>query len=253
MAYHVVVPFHHAAVLAVRRASAGKGCRSYLCQVGCTTTDAPILVSNRLPVSGRPRRRAHCPRGRGRGDQVNIYHIILSPRKTFSRCPIRVLKMRSYAHLLACGSVGLIPTGLRNLIGAGANPTEQELGNLNGAGADLTEQKLGNLNGAGADPIEQELGNLNGAGADPTEKELENLNGAGADPTEQELGNLNSAGADPTEQELGNLNSTGADPTEQELGNLNGAEADPTEQELGNLNLGFCREGELGHESWGFG
>ncbi|RRT45239.1 hypothetical protein B296_00029724 [Ensete ventricosum] len=28
-------------VLAVRHASAGKECRSYLCQVGCTTTDAP--------------------------------------------------------------------------------------------------------------------------------------------------------------------------------------------------------------------
>ncbi|RZS24306.1 hypothetical protein BHM03_00057357 [Ensete ventricosum] len=28
-------------VLAVRRASAGRGCRPYLCQVGCTTIDAP--------------------------------------------------------------------------------------------------------------------------------------------------------------------------------------------------------------------
>ncbi|RZS00730.1 hypothetical protein BHM03_00030484 [Ensete ventricosum] len=29
-------------VLAVRRAPAGEGCRPYLCQVGCTTTDAII-------------------------------------------------------------------------------------------------------------------------------------------------------------------------------------------------------------------
>ncbi|RRT37358.1 hypothetical protein B296_00031882 [Ensete ventricosum] len=82
---------------------------------------------------------------------------------------------------------------------------------------------------------------------------LGNLIGAGADPTEWELGNLNGAGADPTEQELRNLNGVGADPTEQELGNLNGAGANPTELELGNLNLGFCREDELGHRSWGFG
>ncbi|RZR75501.1 hypothetical protein BHM03_00059525 [Ensete ventricosum] len=64
MAYHVVIPFHHArrlcgrltsVVLAVRHASADKGCRSYPCQVGCTTTDAPILASDRLLASGRPR------------------------------------------------------------------------------------------------------------------------------------------------------------------------------------------------------
>ncbi|RWW43146.1 hypothetical protein BHE74_00051225 [Ensete ventricosum] len=189
-------------VLTVRRTSTSKGCRSYLCQVSCTTTDAPILASDRLPALGRPRQRAHCPRARGRGGQVNICHIILPPLpgKTFSRCPIRVLKMRSYAYLLACGGIGLIST----------DPTEWELGNLNGAGADPTEQELENLNGAGADPTEQELGNLNGAGVDPTEQELGNLNGAGADPTEQELRNLNGAGADPTEQELENLDGAGA-------------------------------------------
>ncbi|RZR81034.1 hypothetical protein BHM03_00007181 [Ensete ventricosum] len=132
------------------------------------------------------------------------------PGKTFSRCPIRVLKMRSCAHLLACGGVGLIPMG--------ADPTEHELGNLNGTGADPTEQELGNLNGAGADPTEQKLGNLNGAGADPTEQELKNLNGAGADPTEQELGNLN-------------------------LGFCR-------EGELGHEYWGFGREGELRHKSW---
>ncbi|RWW40500.1 hypothetical protein BHE74_00054086 [Ensete ventricosum] len=50
------------AVLAVRRAPAGEGCRPYLCQGGCTTTDAPIPTLDQLPASGRPRRRANCPR-----------------------------------------------------------------------------------------------------------------------------------------------------------------------------------------------
>ncbi|RWV91646.1 hypothetical protein GW17_00046057 [Ensete ventricosum] len=62
-------------VLAVRRAPAGEGCRPYLCQVGCTTTDTPIPAPDRLPASGRPRRRASCPMARGRDDQVNICRI----------------------------------------------------------------------------------------------------------------------------------------------------------------------------------
>ncbi|RWW00016.1 hypothetical protein GW17_00037047 [Ensete ventricosum] len=40
-------------VLAVRRVPAGEGCRHYLCQVGCTTTDAPIPASDRFPTSGQ--------------------------------------------------------------------------------------------------------------------------------------------------------------------------------------------------------
>ncbi|RRT33763.1 hypothetical protein B296_00056007 [Ensete ventricosum] len=110
-------------VLAVRRAPTGEGCRPYLCQVGCTTTDAPISAPNRLPVSGRPRRRASCPRLRRRGSQVNICHIILPPRKTFSRCPIRVLEMRSCVELLACGDVGLVPSG-----GSGTDRAERSSG-----------------------------------------------------------------------------------------------------------------------------
>ncbi|RWW62881.1 hypothetical protein BHE74_00029973 [Ensete ventricosum] len=177
--------------------------------------------------------------------------------------------------LLARGGSELVPSGssrtyqiereLRNLNGAGADPTEQELGSLNDARADPTEQELGNWNDAGANPIEQELGNLNDARADPTEHELGNLNGTRADPTEHELGNLNGARANPTEHELGNLNGARANPTEHELGNLNGtrtnltehelgnlngARADPTEHKLENLNLGFCQGGELGHKSW---
>ncbi|RRT54502.1 hypothetical protein B296_00044622 [Ensete ventricosum] len=40
------------------------GIRPYLCQVGRTTTGAPILVFDQLPVLGRPRRRASCPKER---------------------------------------------------------------------------------------------------------------------------------------------------------------------------------------------
>ncbi|RRT63648.1 hypothetical protein B296_00042495 [Ensete ventricosum] len=49
------------AVLAMRRAFAGGGCRPYLCKVGCMRTDAP-RISGRLPASGRPRWRVSCPR-----------------------------------------------------------------------------------------------------------------------------------------------------------------------------------------------
>ncbi|RWW35753.1 hypothetical protein BHE74_00059276, partial [Ensete ventricosum] len=65
-------------VLAVRDASTGEsigltcvrsavrllGYRPYLCQVGCTTTGAPIPASDQLTVLGRPRRRASCPKER---------------------------------------------------------------------------------------------------------------------------------------------------------------------------------------------
>ncbi|RWW23415.1 hypothetical protein GW17_00012337 [Ensete ventricosum] len=70
----------------------------------------PYLRQTGFPMSGRPRRRASCPRARGRGGQVNICHIILPPPgKTFSRCPIRVMKMRSYAKPPVCGDVRLVP------------------------------------------------------------------------------------------------------------------------------------------------
>ncbi|RRT80888.1 hypothetical protein B296_00022662 [Ensete ventricosum] len=61
MAYHVTVPSTMLAVLVMRRAFVGGGCRPYLCQVGCTTTGAP-RISGRLPASGRPFRRASYPR-----------------------------------------------------------------------------------------------------------------------------------------------------------------------------------------------
>ncbi|RRT34343.1 hypothetical protein B296_00041501 [Ensete ventricosum] len=55
-------------VLAMRRAPVGEGCRPYLCQVSCTTTDTPIPAPDRLLASSRPRWRASCPRARGRDD-----------------------------------------------------------------------------------------------------------------------------------------------------------------------------------------
>ncbi|RRT57502.1 hypothetical protein B296_00025910 [Ensete ventricosum] len=65
-------------VLAVRDASTGEGIgltcvrsairflgyRPYLCQVGRTTTGAPIPAFDQLIVLGRPRRRASCPKER---------------------------------------------------------------------------------------------------------------------------------------------------------------------------------------------
>ncbi|RRT35744.1 hypothetical protein B296_00045034 [Ensete ventricosum] len=141
-------------VLAARRAPVGEGCRPYLCQVGCTTTDAPIPVPERLPASGRPRRRANCPRARGRGGQVNICHIISlpPPEKTFSRCPIRVLKMRSCAESLTSGDVGLVPSG-----GSGTDRTERS------SGEELAELRIRELirlsRGSGIDPTEQGLEN----------------------------------------------------------------------------------------------
>ncbi|RZS04348.1 hypothetical protein BHM03_00034689 [Ensete ventricosum] len=70
----------------------------------------PCLCQAGFPVSGRPRWRASCPRPRGRGSQVNICHIIsLPPEKTFSKFPIKVLKMRFCAEPSVCGEVRLVP------------------------------------------------------------------------------------------------------------------------------------------------
>ncbi|RZS10193.1 hypothetical protein BHM03_00041377 [Ensete ventricosum] len=105
-------------VLATRRAPAGKGCRTcppYLCQVGRMIADPSMPASGRLPhvrsamlagqLSGGAR--TWQPVLRGRGGQVNICHIIPPPEKTFSRFPIRVLKMKSCAEPSVCGDVKL--------------------------------------------------------------------------------------------------------------------------------------------------
>ncbi|RZS13873.1 hypothetical protein BHM03_00045508 [Ensete ventricosum] len=78
-----------------------------------------------FPVSGRPHWQASCPRARGRDSQVNICRIIPPPpEETFSRFPIRVLKMRSCAELSVCGEVilGINPGDLAEKVNSGANP-----------------------------------------------------------------------------------------------------------------------------------
>ncbi|RWW76024.1 hypothetical protein BHE74_00015914 [Ensete ventricosum] len=144
MAYHVVVPFHHA------RRPCGRPYDRW--GVDLTCVSFPYRVGH---VGG--------PVVRGREDVAA------------SCLPVVAL---DWSRVGAQGPNGAgadtTKQELGNSNGARADPTEQELGNWNGAGADPTEQELGNLNGAGADPTEQELGNLNGAGADPTEQELGN-------------------------------------------------------------------------------
>ncbi|RWW58053.1 hypothetical protein BHE74_00035115 [Ensete ventricosum] len=67
--------------------------------------------------------------------------------------------MRSCAQLLACGGVGLVPSG-----GSGIGRTKRS------SGIDLIKQGLRNSIGAGTDSTEWELENLNGVGTDPTER-----------------------------------------------------------------------------------
>ncbi|RWV78827.1 hypothetical protein BHE74_00004975 [Ensete ventricosum] len=68
----------------------------------------PCLCQVYVVVSGWPHWRYYRPRARGRGSQVNICHII-PLEKTFLRCPIRVLKMKSCAELWVCNGVKLVP------------------------------------------------------------------------------------------------------------------------------------------------
>ncbi|RZS18115.1 hypothetical protein BHM03_00050340 [Ensete ventricosum] len=210
------------AVLAVRDASTGEGCGH---------VDGPVV--------------------RKSDDVVTMSSCAISfsppPGKTFSRCLMRVPKMRSSNSTehepenWSGAGADLTEQELGNLNVARADPTEQELENWDGTRADLTEYGLGNSNVARADPTEQELRNWDGTRADLTEHGLGNWNGTRVDLTEQELRNLNVARADPTEQELGNWDGTRADLTKYGLGNWNDTRADLTEQELGNFNLGFCQ------------
>ncbi|RZR98501.1 hypothetical protein BHM03_00027860 [Ensete ventricosum] len=76
------------------------------------------------------------------------------------RCASAGKECRPYlCQLLACGSVGLVPSG-----SSGIGCTERS------SGIDPIEQELGNSIGARTNPTEWELGNLNGAGANPTER-----------------------------------------------------------------------------------
>ncbi|RWW42172.1 hypothetical protein BHE74_00052297, partial [Ensete ventricosum] len=106
-------------VLVVRRAPPGEGCRPYLCQVGCTTTDAPIPAPDRLPASGWPVVRGHEDVAARSTSAISFF----PPWKTFSRCPIRVLKMRSCAESPTYGDVRLVSSG-----GSGTDRTERSSG-----------------------------------------------------------------------------------------------------------------------------
>ncbi|RZR85136.1 hypothetical protein BHM03_00012067 [Ensete ventricosum] len=61
MAHHAAAPLAMPAVLVVRRAPAGRGCRPYLCQVGCTTPGV-FRTSGRPVTLVWPRQRPSCPR-----------------------------------------------------------------------------------------------------------------------------------------------------------------------------------------------
>ncbi|RWW34566.1 hypothetical protein GW17_00000666 [Ensete ventricosum] len=71
------------AVLVVRRAPAGGGCRPYLCQAGCTTTGA-LRTIGRPATSGWPRRRASCPRDNSGPLPEMIKGIMLRAREALS-------------------------------------------------------------------------------------------------------------------------------------------------------------------------
>ncbi|RWW53942.1 hypothetical protein BHE74_00039516 [Ensete ventricosum] len=87
-------------VLVVRRASVGKECRPYLCQVGCTTTDAPHTCIQPAACVGSTTSTGQLFGGTmmWRPGQHLPYHSF-PPGKTFSRCLTRVLEMRSCAQL----------------------------------------------------------------------------------------------------------------------------------------------------------
>ncbi|RRT33010.1 hypothetical protein B296_00041517 [Ensete ventricosum] len=123
-------------VLVMRPAFADQECRPYLCQVDCTTTDVPHTCIRPTARVGSATSANQLSVGTmmWRSGQHLSYHSP-PPGKTFSRCSIRMLEMMSCAQLLACGGVGLVPSG-----GSGTGWTERSFGNLNGVGADPTKR-----------------------------------------------------------------------------------------------------------------
>ncbi|RZS14822.1 hypothetical protein BHM03_00046560 [Ensete ventricosum] len=63
MTHHAAAPLAMPAVLVVRRAPAGRGCRPYLCQVGCTAPGV-LRTSGRPATLVWPRQQPSCPRAR---------------------------------------------------------------------------------------------------------------------------------------------------------------------------------------------
>ncbi|RZR82645.1 hypothetical protein BHM03_00009099 [Ensete ventricosum] len=108
----------------------------------CARSVVRPLTPPYLRQTDFPRRVGHVggPVVRGREDVAAKSTSAISfffPWKTFSRCPIRVLKMRSCAESLACGDVRLVPSG-----GSGTDRIErssgEELTGLSNSG-DLAE------------------------------------------------------------------------------------------------------------------
>ncbi|RWV88012.1 hypothetical protein GW17_00049940, partial [Ensete ventricosum] len=61
MTHHAAAPLAMPVVLVVRCAPAGRGCRPYLCQVGCTAPGV-LRTSGRPAMLVWPRQRPGCPR-----------------------------------------------------------------------------------------------------------------------------------------------------------------------------------------------
>ncbi|RZS22014.1 hypothetical protein BHM03_00054735 [Ensete ventricosum] len=105
----LTIPLHlttSSVVLAARRAPAAKGCQPcppYLCSIGRTIADPSMPVSGRLPRVGSATLVGQLSEGArmGQPGQYLSYHS--PPEETFSRFPIRVLKMRSCAEPSVCG------------------------------------------------------------------------------------------------------------------------------------------------------
>ncbi|RWW03913.1 hypothetical protein GW17_00032896 [Ensete ventricosum] len=147
--------------------------------VGRTTTDAPIPVSNRLPRVGSTTSAGQLSEGAKtwRPGQHLSYHSF-PPGKTFSRCPIRVLKMRSCAELPVCGDVRLV-------LKAGSRTDWIERGSGEGLVGFRTRELNRSSRSSGTDRTERgsrmiRLSRSSGtdqAGVDPTEQGLEKRTG----------------------------------------------------------------------------
>ncbi|RRT34116.1 hypothetical protein B296_00039692, partial [Ensete ventricosum] len=138
--YHTATSHHVVVVLAVRRAP-----------VGCTTADPSMPVSGWLPRVGSAILAGQLSEGARtwQPGQYLPYHF--PPEKTFSRFPIRVLKMRSCAGPSVCVNSGTNPGNLVERVNSGTNPGDlTEKVNSGTNPGDLTEKvnsgtNLGNL------------------------------------------------------------------------------------------------------------
>ncbi|RZR95136.1 hypothetical protein BHM03_00023943 [Ensete ventricosum] len=147
------------AVLAMRRALARRGCRPYLCQVGCTSTSAPH-------TSVRP---VACVESATSAGQLSEGMITWRPGQHLSYHSSPREGLLEAHDEGAEDEVLCLAAGSRSV-----DPTEQELGKCDVARVDPTEQELGKCDVARVDPTERELGKCDVVRVDPTEQELRN-------------------------------------------------------------------------------